>query len=223
MPEKVLVVAPHPDDETLGCGGALLRHAREGDETGWLIVTGMKPEYGFAAERCAERRAEIEAVRKRYGFTYMHACEFQPAHLDRMPMSELVGAVSEVMRAWTPTTVYIPYRADIHTDHAAVFDAVVACTKWFRYPSIERVLVYETLSETDFSIDPDARGFRPQVFVDISEFLAEKMQIAQIYQSEFSPHPFPRSLKAIESLAVLRGAAAGFDAAEAFMLLKERR
>jgi LmbE family N-acetylglucosaminyl deacetylase len=103
-----------------------------------------------------------------------------------------------------------------------VYDATMACTKWFRYPSVEKVLVYETLSETDFMMNTDANGFRPNVFVNISDFLEKKIEIMKIYGSELSPHPFPRSENAIRALATLRGAASGVKAAEAFMLVKER-
>ncbi len=87
---------------------------------------------------------------------------------------------------------------------------------------MEKVLTYETLSETDFSIDPDANGFKPNIYINISGFLEEKISVMNIYASEISEFPFPRSEKAIRSLAYLRGAASGYEEAEAFMLLKER-
>ena len=217
----VLIVAPHPDDETLGCGGSILRHVAEGDSVHWLIVTHIS-ESEASPERVSTRESEIQKVAEQYGIVGKTNLRFPTTRLDTIPMGDLVGAISEVMQDVEPNTIYLPYRNDIHTDHAAVFDAVAACTKWFRYPHITRVLAYETLSETDFVIDPDANGFTPTVFVDISRFIESKVEIMNIFESEIGKHPFPRSEAAIRSLATLRGAASGVDAAEAFMLLRER-
>ena len=134
----------------------------------------------------------------------------------------MIARLSDIFTEVKPNFVYVPYPGDIHSDHKAVFDASVACTKWFRHPYVQRVLVYETMSETDFTINPDTNGFRPNVFVNIQSYLDKKMDIMNIYRSEVGEHPFPRSEKAIRSLAYLRGAASGYEAAEAFMLLKER-
>ena len=115
----------------------------------------------------------------------------------------------------------IPHRGDVHTDHQVVFDAVGACCKWFRYPSVKRVLAYETLSETEFGLNPQA-GFQPNMFVDISLFMERKLELLKIYQSELGEFPFPRSITAVRALAQYRGATSGFEGAEAFMLLRER-
>ncbi|ARU60415.1 GlcNAc-PI de-N-acetylase [Tumebacillus avium] len=219
--KKILVIAPHPDDETLGCGGALLKHKAQGDEIHWLIVTGISESAGFTAERVAERDAEILTVGNLYGFETLHKLNFPTAQLDTLPIGDIVQRIGRVINAVQPDVVYVPYPGDVHTDHKAVFDAAVSCTKWFRYPSVKRILAYETLSETDFGINPDNNGFRPNVFTDISEFLEHKMEIMRIFKSELGAFPFPRSEQAILALASLRGAACGAHAAEAFMLLKE--
>ncbi|OAS14515.1 PIG-L deacetylase family protein [Paenibacillus oryzisoli] len=219
---KVLVVAPHPDDETLGCGGTLLKHLENGDEIHWLIVTHINEENGFSKERINCREEEIEKTSLLYQFTTVHQLKFPTTQLDSIPMYKLVGEIGKIFQKIQPTICLVPYRGDAHSDHAAVFDATISCTKWFRYPSVNRVLVYETLSETDFGVNPDNNGFSPNVFVDISTFLNKKIEIMNVFASEMGEFPFPRSEKAIKSLAYLRGAASGFDAAEAFMLIRER-
>lgn len=220
--KRILVVAPHPDDETLGCGGTMLRASRSGAEIVWVVVTAITEEQGFSAARVETRKREIEAVAARYGVVETVQLGFPTARLDARPISDLVGALSEVVRRTAPTDLFLPHRRDAHTDHAVVFDAGVAVSKWFRYNSVERVLTYETPSETDFDLAPDSLGFRPNVFIDISETLEDKIEIAGIYESEILPHPFPRSIEGIRALAIVRGAAAGFSAAEAFMLLRAR-
>ncbi len=218
----VLVVAPHADDETLGCGGTLLRHVAQGDAVHWLVLTAPAPvlEPEAAAGRAA---VDLDAVAAAYGFAEVACLHLPDAGLDTVPRAELVARVGEMVRRIEPEVVYLPYRSDAHSDHRFAFDAVAACGKWFRYRSVRRLLVYETPSETDFGLDPDRLGFRPNVFVDITPHLERKLAILRFYSSEMGIHPFPRSEAAIRALAVLRGAAAGCDAAESFLLLKEIR
>lgn len=219
---NVLIVAPHPDDEILGCGGVIYKHKNNGDQIHWLIVTHIFEEQGFSKERISTREKEIYEVANKIEFNSVNHLKFPTAQLDTIPTENIISSIGKVVKETNAQIVYVPYRGDIHSDHHIVFDATVACTKWFRYPTVEKVLVYETLSETDFVIDPDTNGFRPNVFVDISEFLEKKIENMNIYKSEIAPHPFPRSEQAIRALATLRGAAAGVRAAEAFMLVKER-
>jgi N-acetylglucosamine malate deacetylase 1 len=219
----VLCIAPHPDDETLGCAGTLLRHAAEGAAVHWLVMTAMDERQGFKAERIATRAAEIDRVAEAYGFAGVHRAGLPTTRLDTLPMSDLVGAVAGVVRDINPRTVYVPYRNDAHSDHAVVFDAAVACCKSFRYPSIKQVLAYETLSETEFGLRPDDPGFRPNLFVDTSAWLDRKIEIMKLYAGELSNFPFPRSEECLRAQAMLRGSQAGVRAAEAFMILKEIR
>jgi LmbE family N-acetylglucosaminyl deacetylase len=156
-----------------------------------------------------------------YGFASVHDLGLPTTLLDTLPLGDIVQAVSRVFNVVRPEVVYLPYRGDAHSDHKVVFDAAAACTKSFRYPSIRRVLAYEALSETDFGIDPDASGFRPNVFNDISAHLEDKIAILKVYASELEDFPFPRSEQAVRALAALRGVVAATQAAEAFMLLKE--
>lgn len=220
---KTLVVGPHPDDELLGCGGLLLRRAAEGGTVGWLIVTAMTEADGWSADRVQRRACEIDAVRQ--GLSIDPEGLFQlglpAARLDTFPLGDLVRLVSGVFRAFQPEEVLVPHPGDVHSDHRICFDAAMACTKWFRYPSIRRILTYETISETDAMPDP-RNGFQPTVFVDISKYLARKWELLKVYQSEIGDHPFPRSEKAVTALASVRGAQAGFEAAEGFCLLRER-
>ena len=219
--KNVLVVAPHPDDETLGCGGTLLKHKASGDKIHWLIVTGIDEEAGYSAERISTRSQEIKTVSTMYGFDSVVNLNLPTTKLDILPMQQLVEMIGDAILKIGPEILYVPFPGDIHTDHKVVFQAVAACSKWFRFESIKRILAYETLSETDFATSPDINAFTPNVFIDISEFLQEKLQIMQIYKSEMGLFPFPRSEKSIIALAQIRGAAAGCEAAEAFMLLKE--
>lgn len=221
--KKVLVIAPHPDDETLGCGATLLRHIAEGDEVSWLVVTAISAEIGFSAERVAGRNAEIEAVARAYGFQETIRAGFPTMALDTVPIAKLIDEIGVAVRRIAPDTLYLPYRNDAHSDHAYVFDAAVACTKTFRYPSVRSVYVYETLSETEFGLRTDDPRFRPNHFVNVSGWLERKIEVMRLYEGEMSEFPFPRSEVCIRAQAALRGSQAGVEAAEAFMLIKEIR
>lgn len=221
--QVVLCVAPHPDDETLGCGMTLLRHVAEGAQVHWLIMTAMHASQGFGQERMAAREAEIAQVARAYGFAGVHRAGLPTTRLDTLPMGDLVGAVSTVVSQVRPGIVYLPYRNDVHSDHAAVFDAAAACCKSFRYPSIRQVCAYETLSETEFGLRPDDPGFRPNLFVDGTPWLERKLEIMRMFAGEMGDFPFPRSEECLRAQAMLRGSQAGVRAAEAFMMLKEVR
>jgi len=219
---KHLIISPHPDDETLGCGGVILRARKENEEVYWLVVTNMSIEGGFSEEQILIRNNEIDEVAKSYDFTNVFKLDFIPSRLDTLTKSEIIKAFSDIVSKVEPTDIYIPFINDAHSDHKVVFQAGCAISKWFRHNSIERLYAYETQSETDFNYNYASLGFRPNIFVDISKFLDKKIEIASLYKSEFFEHPFPRSCMGIKSLSVVRGAASGFYAAEAFQLLFER-
>jgi LmbE family N-acetylglucosaminyl deacetylase len=218
---KTIVIAPHPDDEVLGAGGTLLRRKAEGGEIAWLLMTSVSETAGWSAEKVSRRAEEIRAVKEFFKFDEVFSLEFPATQLDQIPTNTLVSGISAAFNSFQPEEVIVPHPSDIHSDHRIVFNAVASCTKWFRYPSVRRVLAYETLSETDFSLGTD-HGFCPTVFVDIGKYIDDKLRAMDIYSSELGAFPFPRSHQAIRALATVRGAASGFTAAEAFQLLRER-
>ncbi len=218
---KILVVAPHPDDEVLGAGGTLLRYKLEGNSIAWLIVTRITKDFGWSSKKIAGRDVEIYKISKFFNFDEVHNLRLPTTKLDTLPIGNIVQKTSDVIKSYAPDEILIPHLGDVHTDHQVVHNAVVSCTKWFRYPFVKRILSYETISETDFGLDA-SRQFTPNVFVDISNFLDEKIKAMEIFSSEMGDFPFPRSKLSIESLARYRGSSSGFFAAEAFQLLRER-
>lgn len=221
---RTLVIAPHPDDELLGCGGTLLRRRSEGATIGWLLMTAITEAGGWSRARIDQRAREIEQVRTGLGVDVAHfyPLDFSTTALDQIPMRTLVARVSDAFAAFQPEEVLLPYPGDVHSDHRITFEAASACTKWFRYPSIKRVLTYETPSETDAGIDPRFTAFRPNSFVDIGDFMPQKLALMHVYGSEMGDFPFPRSDQALTALAQVRGSQSGCAAAEAFQLLVEK-
>lgn len=218
---KVLIISPHPDDETLGCGGTLLKHKSLSDQVYWLIVTNVSAAGGFSHGAIAKRQTEIAAVAKEYRFDEVMKLDFPTARLDMLPMADIIRAVSAIIRKIAPGILYLPCRNDIHSDHRITFEAVMSAAKTFRCPSIKKVMAYETISETEFSPPLHDTLFVPNSFSDITEFLERKISIMKMYEDELHEHPFPRSVDNIKALATFRGATAGVKYAEAFMTLKE--
>ena len=219
--KNILVIAPHPDDETLGCGGTLLRHIAIGDMVYWLIGTTISQENGFSLEKLESRQIEIKKVNLSYGFAGFRQLDFNTTELDQVPRNKLIQEISKYVNKVKPHTIYIPYRNDAHSDHAQIFDASIACTKSFRYPFVKKVCVYETLSETEFSMRTDDPGFKPNMWVDVTKYLDQKIEIMKIYNSELDLHPFPRSTENIKYLAKFRGSNVNVDSAESFMIIKD--
>jgi N-acetylglucosamine malate deacetylase 1 len=219
--KNILVVAVHPDDETLGCGGTLLKHKHNGDKIHWLIATDMKESEGFAKEDVLRREEEITAVKSAYKFDSIHRLGLSAMRVDEYSMSEIISAISKVIHTVKPEVLFLPFKNDVHSDHRKIFEAAYSCSKSFRYPFIKKIYMMETLSETEFAPATKEEAFVPNVFVNINDFIDAKIEIMKIFQSEMAEHPFPRSERNLRALATLRGATSACEYAESFMLLKE--
>jgi LmbE family N-acetylglucosaminyl deacetylase len=218
---KILVISPHPDDETLGCGGTILKHKDLGDQIYWLIITNIDVENGWGKDIIEKRQKEIETVAEMYGFEKTFKLDYPTAKLDTIPIQKIIESISKVIFEIKPEIIYLPNRSDVHTDHQIAFKAAYSCTKNFRYPFIKKILMYETLSETEFAPALPENTFIPNVFMDITKYFEKKLEIFKIYKSEVMEKSLPRSLEIIEALAKYRGSQIGKKYAESFQLLFE--
>lgn len=218
--KKIVVISAHPDDETLGVGGTILRHSSAGDSVFWLIVTNISTAQGFDAQKVEERQIEIDTVSKQLGITKVFKLDYPTMQLTSHDLLTLVPKIAAIFNEVKPQIIYSLNRSDAHSDHRIIFDATMACTKSFRHPYLEQILMYECISETEFAPALPEKVFQPNYFVNISEFLDEKLEVMSFYKSELGNHPFPRSLENIKALAHFRGASIGVKYAEAFQLLK---
>jgi LmbE family N-acetylglucosaminyl deacetylase len=219
---NVLVVCAHPDDETLGCGGTMLKHVAAGDEVTWAIVT-QAHEPQWSPETIERKAAEVDRVAAAYGLARHVRLGFPSSRLDVAPRADLIGALQTVVEEVGPEVVYVVHPGDVHADHRDVFEATLSVLKAFRMGSlgVRRVLAYETLSSTDAAALAGGDMFTPTVFSEIGDFLERKLQIMSLFESEAQHDPLPRGESAIRALARFRGASVGVDYAEAFQLVRE--
>jgi LmbE family N-acetylglucosaminyl deacetylase len=169
------------------------------------------------------RQNEIRQVADYLRIIDVYKLDYPTATLSTLDLITLLPKITKVFHDIQPEIIYCPNRSDAHSDHRIVFNAVMACTKSFRFPFIREILMYECLSETEFAPALSENVFQPNCFVDISNEISDKIKLMNIYSSEIGKHPFPRSEKNIKALATLRGATIGVEYAEAFQLIKSLR
>ncbi|WP_176597009.1 MULTISPECIES: PIG-L deacetylase family protein [Sphingobium] len=217
---RIAVVAPHPDDEILGCGGTMARAAAAGGEVHVIVVTRGQPPL-FDEELVRQIRTETLRAHDMIGVADTQFLDFPAAGLDQVKRSDLNQALSSALSRIEPDLLLIPFIGDIHLDHQIVFNAALVYARPRGSGGPGCVLAYETLSETNWLAPGVTPAFIPNMFVDISETLERKVAAFQAFQSQVKPQPDERSVEAIRALATLRGATAYRYAAEAFVLVRQ--
>ncbi|MEA3493473.1 MAG: PIG-L deacetylase family protein [Candidatus Margulisiibacteriota bacterium] len=210
---KILVVAAHPDDEILGVGGTLLRHASKGDEVFVCIVTkAFEPQWSKEyMETKIKEQAEVDklvGIKKRYNLDLM------TTKLNTIPHGELNKKITGVVDEVNPDVIYTHFENDLNYDHTIIFRACLVAT---RPPKRIKLLSYETVSETEWNNKP----FLPNVWNEIKDQIDNKVKAFEIYKSEVKKWPHPRSGEGIRVLAKKRGSEICVEYAEAFMLIKD--
>lgn len=219
MNGNTLIIAPHPDDEVLGCGGTIKKKSDEGNKVFVLVVTRGKKEL-YSEERIKNVRQEAKNAHKTLGVTEARFLNFPAPDLDLVSIAEISNAISRIVEELEISTLYLPHYGDIHHDHKAVFNAgLVAARPTMKCP-VKRIYSYETLSETEWAIPIGDNTFSPTYFVNITDVFNAKLEAMKCFKSQLREFPNPRSLKAIEALANLRGSTVGFTHAEAFMTMR---
>lgn len=223
MGNNILVVAPHADDEVLGCGATIYKKIKEGYNVYVLIMTNASKSDPtiFSPKRIERVRREALEAHRFLGVKQTIFLDFPAPALDQYPSYKMSMKVSEFIKEYCIETVYLPHRGDIHKDHKMVFDAVlVACRPVGDY-SVKNIYAYETLSETEWAAPYSNDVFIPNVFELCSEQALEvKLKAMECYKSQLKVFPNPRSLVALSALAKLRGATVSKQYAEAFMLIR---
>jgi len=218
--KKVLVIAPHPDDEIIGVGGTIIKHIKNKDEVYVCIATkGQMPI--FSPEDVDVVRKEAIKCHKDLGIKKTYFLDFPAAMMEDVKRYEMNNRFIEVIKEVKPDVVYIPHIGDMQKDHQIVVESVMVALRPKYDFAPKKIYAYETLSETGWNIPNIQNEFIPNAYVDISEELDNKIKAMSFYQSQVAEFPNARSIETIEALAKFRGSVMNMCAAEAFMLIRE--
>lgn len=217
---RVLIIAPHPDDEIIGVGGTIAKRAKAGDEVYVCIVTKGKSPL-FNPDFIEQGRRECREADAKLGVKETIFLDFPAVMLETIPRYELNGKVAEVVQNIKPEEVYIPHRGDMQIDHQMVVDAAMVAVRPRGDDYPKRVYAYETLSETGWNIPNVTNEFIPTVYENITDTYDVKMEAMSVFKSQLAPFPAARSVGAIEALAKFRGATVSVEVAEACSLVRE--
>jgi len=213
---NILIIAPHPDDEVLGCGGTIAKYAARGDTISVCYITSAYPpdwseDYLVKKEKEIRRSNAILGISKRFNLNY------PTVKLDTIPQKDLNASMQNVVQEVRPDCVFIPHWGDLNMDHRIVHDASLIALRPINHRS-SQILSYETLSETEWGTNP--HSFHPQYYVDISDTLETKIKAMEAFGTELKHSPHPRSIEGIRNLAFKRGSEVFTSAAETFMVVR---
>ena len=222
MRKTALVVAAHPDDEVLGCGGTMARMADEGWDVSVLILAEgatSRAEKRDRGAHASDLSALAESARRAAGIlgaTGVELADFPDNRMDGVELLDVVQRIEEVIAKVRPVRVLTHRLGDVNVDHTVVHHAVAAACRPLPASSVAEVLYFEVPSSTEWRFAHATPAFAPNLFVDIESSLDRKLRALEAYASEMRPFPHPRSIQAVEHLARWRGATVGRRAAEAF-------
>jgi LmbE family N-acetylglucosaminyl deacetylase len=223
---KVTCIASHPDDEVLGVGGTLARHERKGDDVHVCILAdgvGSRHEEidQEAREQIERRRERAREACDHLGVDSVSFYSFPDNEFDSVPLLEIVKTVEEEIKKHEPSVVYTHHYGDLNIDHELTCRAVMTATRPLKDSGVERVLSFETLSATEWSVPSSENAFQPQHFVNVEEQMEAKLDALRVYEDELRDAPHPRTVETVRQNAEVWGAKAGVPAAEPFEVLRE--
>ena len=221
MTRVVLVVAAHPDDELLGCGGTLAKHLSAGDSVYTLILaTGSTSRESSALGGVAALQDAARRAASALGAQAPEFAGFPDNAMDTVPRLDVIMAVERMREKVRPDVVYTHYIHDLNIDHRIAHEAVITAFRPLPGAKPVSIYAYETLSSTEWGATGYGQGFRPNVFVNISNYLSRKLDALAFYNTEMRDPPHPRSFDGVQALARLRGMTVGIDLAEAFEAIR---
>ena len=221
MTQSTVIVAAHPDDEVLGCGGTIAKLAKVGVSVHvTFLADGVSSRHGQSESRTelVARRASAHAACELLRVESVSFGEFPDNRLDTIPLLDSVKVVEALIQKYQPSTVFTHHAGDVNIDHRRVHEAVVAACRPQSGHPVKRLLCFEVPSSTEWQLPNSAPPFVPNWFEDISDTLDQKLAALDAYSAELRDWPHPRSRQGVEHLVRWRGATVGMNAAEAFVL-----
>lgn len=219
MSKNILIIAAHPDDEALGCGGTILKHKKNGDQVSFLWMTDgvsarTEQTEGSMHVRHAGCQKAIDFIKPH---KFIHE-NFSDNAMDKHPLLAITQAIESFILEVQPDIIYTHFVNDLNIDHCITARAVLTATRPGSATFVKEIYSFEVPSSTDWAVGSEQ--FRPDTFVDISNFIEEKIEYLKCYKEEMRDYPHTRSIENIMALNQLRGAHMNLKAAEAFMTLR---
>jgi len=224
---NILVVAAHPDDEVLGCGGTIVKHINQGDEIHVLILAegvtsrDTKRYRSNNKEELSKLGIAAHKAHKILGTSSLKLLDYADNRMDSVDLLDIVKTVENEVKEKKPNIVYTHHHGDLNIDHRITHQAVLTACRPDPKQSVKKIYCFEVPSSTECQSPSVGTVFIPNIFVDISDTLALKLDALRAYESEMRPWPYIRSIKAVEHLVRWRGASMGMEGAEAFVLIRE--
>ncbi len=224
---NILVVAAHPDDEVLGCGGTIVKHINQGDEVHVLILAegitsrDTKRYRSNSKEELSELGIAAHKAHKIMGTSSLKLLDYADNRMDSVDLLDIVKTVEEEVKGKKPKIVYTHHHGDLNIDHQITHQAVLTACRPVPDQSVKKIYCFEVPSSTEWQSPSVDTVFIPNIYVDISDTLSLKLDALRAYESEMRAWPHIRSIKAVEHLVRWRGASMGMEAAEAFVLVRE--
>jgi N-acetylglucosamine malate deacetylase 1 len=219
MVKNILVIAPHPDDEVLGCGGTIRKFTENGNQVFVLVATRGSSRL-FDQSKVENVRKEALEAHAFLGVSETFFLDYPAPELDTVPIADLSRDFAKVISENKIDMLFLPHRGDIHNDHKVVFNAGLVAARPVGDYTVKEIYCYETLSETEWAAPHGDDAFIPNYFENIENTFDAKKTAMQFFESQLREFPNPRSLETIEALAKFRGATIGFKRAEAFMVMR---
>ncbi len=219
---RILVVAPHMDDEALGAGGVIVRHVDQGDEVQVCFIANRVYDHRFDEIRNRAEREYALKAKEVLGYKEATFLDRPDERLDSC-LQDIIVPLEQKIHVLAPDVVYLPHRGDNNQDHRAVFQAAQVVVRPAATSYIQKVLCYEVPSSTEQSPPIPEAAFLPNCYINIASYLEKKLDALRCYQTEMREFPHPRSEEAVKILARRRGIESGFMAAEAFLILRDRK
>lgn len=220
MSKRVLVVAAHTDDEALGCGGTIARHATQGDTVyAVFLADGVTSRPDASEQELSERNAAAASAHRILGIKQSFMLGFPDNRMDMVPLLDVVQKLEQVVDEVQPQIVYTHHNGDLNIDHQITHKAALTACRPVPGSPVKEIYAFEVLSSTEWNT-PGVSSFAPSVFVDITEHFETKMQALDAYKLEMRKPPHSRSFENARRLGELRGSCIGVHAAEAMMAVR---